>query len=222
MPSSGSSSTPRRGRRTCARSRAADAPGRSRAAAADPPTPISWRRAPAGFVSGPSRLNAVRTPISRRVGPGVPHRRVEGRREQEREARPRASASPADSASWSMRTPSASSTSAEPAARGDRAVAVLGDRDAGRGDDERRGGRDVERARSRRRRSRTTSIVPVGASTLSTRSRMAVAKPASSSTVSPRIRSATSRPPAAPASPRRPSPRPSPRARSPRRACRPR
>ena len=33
------------------------------------PTPRSCRRVPAGFVSGPSRLNAVRTPISRRVGP---------------------------------------------------------------------------------------------------------------------------------------------------------
>ncbi len=33
------------------------------------PTPIRPRVAPAGFVSGPRRLNAVRTPISRRVGP---------------------------------------------------------------------------------------------------------------------------------------------------------
>ena len=31
-------------------------------------TPTTCRVAPAGFVSGPSRLNAVRTPISRRVG----------------------------------------------------------------------------------------------------------------------------------------------------------
>src|SRR6267142_156574 len=31
-------------------------------------TPTSWRVAPAGFVNGPSRLNAVRTPSSRRTG----------------------------------------------------------------------------------------------------------------------------------------------------------
>ena len=31
-------------------------------------TPTIWRVAPAGFVSGPSRLNAVRMPSSRRVG----------------------------------------------------------------------------------------------------------------------------------------------------------
>ena len=32
-------------------------------------TPTSWRVAPAGFVSGPSRLNAVRTPSALRVAP---------------------------------------------------------------------------------------------------------------------------------------------------------
>ena len=40
-----------------------------RGAAAASPTPRSARVAPAGFVSGPRRLKAVRTPISRRVGP---------------------------------------------------------------------------------------------------------------------------------------------------------
>src|SRR5215212_3353567 len=33
------------------------------------PTPMSWCRAPAGFVSGPRMLKTVRIPISRRVGP---------------------------------------------------------------------------------------------------------------------------------------------------------
>ena len=40
-----------------------------RGAASESPTPRTWRVAPAGLVSGPSRLNDVRTPISRRVGP---------------------------------------------------------------------------------------------------------------------------------------------------------
>ena len=80
-----------------------------------PPTPSSWRVAPAGFVNGPRRLNAVRTPISRRVGPAC---RIAGwkfGREHEGEPRARASAAPADAASWSIRMPSASRTSAEPA-----------------------------------------------------------------------------------------------------------
>ena len=32
-------------------------------------TPISWRLAPAGLASGPSRLKTVRVPSSMRVGP---------------------------------------------------------------------------------------------------------------------------------------------------------
>ena len=55
-------------------------------------------------------------------------------------------AAPADAASWSMRTPSASSTSAEPDSRGHRPVAVLGDRDAGGRRHQRGRRRDVERA----------------------------------------------------------------------------
>ena len=50
-------------------------------------TPTICRVAPAGFVSGPSRLNAVRIPISRRVGRRVLHRRMERRREEERDVR---------------------------------------------------------------------------------------------------------------------------------------
>ena len=50
------------------------------------PTPSSWRRVPAGLVSGPSRLNAVRTPISRRVGPACFIAGWKFGREQEREA----------------------------------------------------------------------------------------------------------------------------------------
>jgi len=69
---------------------------------------------------------------------------------------------------------------------------VFRDRHARRRDDQRRRGRDVERVRAvaagKSADSSATSIAPSGASTLSTRSRMADANPASSSTVSPRMR----------------------------------
>ena len=60
----------RRGRRTPDPCRAAGATcGDPRGGGRIPHPDERPRRAPAGFVSGPSRLNAVRTPISRRVGP---------------------------------------------------------------------------------------------------------------------------------------------------------
>ncbi len=40
-----------------------------RSAMAASPTPIVWRRAPAGLASGPRKLNVVGTPSSRRTGP---------------------------------------------------------------------------------------------------------------------------------------------------------
>ena len=95
----------------------------------------------------------------------------------------------------SILTPSARSTSAAPDLRGQRAVAVLGDRHAGARDDERGAGRDVEGAggvaagadhvdRRRRAPSRRSILA-----------RMVVTAPVISSTVSPRTRSAISRPP---------------------------
>ena len=97
------------------------------------------------------------------------------------------SAAPAESASWSMRTPRASSTSAEPdfdviarlpcLATGTPLAATTS--------------ADVVEMLNVPEPSPpvpTTSIVPAGASTRTTRSRIAVAKPTSSSTVSPRIR----------------------------------
>ena len=50
-------------------------------------TPTICRAAPAGLVSGPSRLKAVRTPRSSAGLRRVLHRRVKGRREEERHAR---------------------------------------------------------------------------------------------------------------------------------------
>ena len=90
----------------------------------------------------------------------------------------------------SMRAPSASRTSALPDRPGGRAVAVLGQRAAGAGGDQRGGGRDVERrapaagARGVHEvaRARTAPAWPARASCR--------ARPASSSTVSPFVRSA--------------------------------
>ena len=119
-PSCGRSSRSRRGRRrrarpTRARRRAAPSVRATSSVCSGRDTPTSWRRAPAGFVSGPSRLNAVRTPSSRRVGPGVPHRRMPRRREEEREVRPRrAPATTRVGRAHRASTPSASKTSALP------------------------------------------------------------------------------------------------------------
>ena len=69
VPSSGSSSTPSPLTTSVRSVPSSAATSAIRSAAAGSPTPISARRAPAGFVSGPMRLNDVRIPISRRVGP---------------------------------------------------------------------------------------------------------------------------------------------------------
>ena len=49
-------------------------------------TPTTWRLAPAGLVSGPSRLKMVRKPSSARIGDDVAHGAVVGRGEQEADA----------------------------------------------------------------------------------------------------------------------------------------
>ena len=153
---------------------------------ASSPTPSSCRRVPAGLVSGPSRLNAVRTPISRRVGPAW---RIAGWKfAANRKAKPRSrSAAPADAASWSIRMPSASSTSADP----DRdVIALLPCLATGTPAAAATSAAVVEMLNVPLPSPPvpTTSIAPSGASTRVTRSRIADAKPASSSTVSPRIR----------------------------------
>ena len=114
MPSSGSSSTPVAVDEKRPLGAQRWSTSASFGAAASSPTPIELRGvAPAGLVSGPTRLNAVRTPISRRVGPAW---RIAGwkRARTGTRSRARATRRRAESASWSMRTPSASSTSAEP------------------------------------------------------------------------------------------------------------
>ena len=190
LPSSGSSSTPApwtTSDRSVPRRRRTSA---SFGAAAGSPTPTSWRRAPAGFVTGPSRLNAVRTPISRRVGPAW---RIAGwKAGANRNAKPRLrSAVAAESASWSIRMPSASSTSADPErdviarlpcfATGTPAAATMNAEVV-----------EMLNVPEPSPPVPTMSIAPTGASTRRTRSRISEAKPASSSIVSPRMRSATS------------------------------
>ena len=116
-------------------------------------TPTSCRVAPAGLVSGPSRLNAVRTPSSLRVGAGVAHRRMERRREEERDARLVEAALDDRRRRGDVDAERLEHVGAAAAAR-HRPVAVLGDAHAARRDDQRRDRRDVERARIDRRRCR--------------------------------------------------------------------
>ena len=49
-------------------------------------TPTSWRVAPAGLTSGPTKLKTVATPSSRRTGRGETHRRMKTRREAKADA----------------------------------------------------------------------------------------------------------------------------------------
>ena len=162
-----------------------------RGAAASSPTPISPRVAPAGLVRGPSRLNAVRTPISRRVGPAW---RIAGwNAGANRNAKPSSRiARPAEAASWSMRMPRASRTSADPDFD---VIARLPCLATGTPHAATTSAAVVEMLKvpDPSPPVPTMSIVPSGASTRTTRSRIAEAKPANSSTVSPRIRSPMSR-----------------------------
>ncbi len=122
------------------------APRRASAPRPGPRRRRAARRAPAGFVSGPSRLKAVRTPISRRVGPAW---RIAGWKLARTGTRSRCSrsAAAAESASWSIAHAERVEDVRRAGPRRDGPVAVLGDGNAGGRDDERRGRRDVERAR---------------------------------------------------------------------------
>ena len=76
-------------------------------------TPINWRFAPAGFVKGPSTLNSVRTPSSRRTG--MTWAIAGWSMGANRKAMPTSSRQrPSASVSPESCTPRASSTSAEP------------------------------------------------------------------------------------------------------------
>ena len=108
-------------------------------------TPTTCRFAPAGLVSGPSTLKIVRTPSSLRTGPTA---RIAGWwRRANRNAMPRLAQQlrrglGSRSISHAQRF---EHVGAAALARC-RAVAVFGDRDAAAGDDQRRRGRDVDRA----------------------------------------------------------------------------
>ena len=95
----------------------------------------------------------MRTPSSRRVGAGVPHRRMKRRREEEADAGLGEAALDDRRRRRDVDAERFEDVGAAGLAR-HRAVAVLGDAHAAGGDDERRARRDVERARTDRRRCR--------------------------------------------------------------------
>ena len=107
-------------------------------------TPTTCRRARAGLASGPRKLNTVGTPSSRAHRAGVAHGRVEARARSRSRCPPRRCSGPHRPGPRSMTTPSASSTSADPAADEAARFAVLAHPHAGPGHDERGDGRHVD------------------------------------------------------------------------------
>ena len=110
-------------------------------------TPISWFGAPAGLVSGPRMLKIVRTPSSLAHRRRVLHRAVVVGREHEADAGlGDATAPPACGRQHDVGAERFEHVGAA-GLRRHRAAAVLGDARAGRGGDEHRRRRDVERVR---------------------------------------------------------------------------
>ena len=138
-------SRPRRARPTRAPIPAAASARASSSVSSECGTPTSWRRAPAGFVSGPSRLNAVRTPSSRRTGSGVPHRGMKRRRKEERDADSLERSFDDGRVRPDVDAERLVHVGAAALAR-DRPVAVLRHAQSGSRGHECRGGRDIERA----------------------------------------------------------------------------
>ena len=129
------------------RSRGSSAPSPSARARPCEKTPTSWRLTPAGLESGPSRLKIVRVPSSTRHGRDMVHRGMMRRREHEADAGLARCSARSLAGSSSTLTPSAISTSAAPDLRGERPVAMLGDRHAAGGGDDRGQRRDIVGAR---------------------------------------------------------------------------
>ena len=156
-------------------------------------TPITWRLAPAGFESGPSRLKTVRVPSSTRVGPTwrmAPWCR--GAMRKPMLASHKASRTSAMSAS--MVTPRAASRSAEPEREESARLPCLA---TGTPQPAATSAAAVEilKVPFASPPVPQVSMAPSGASMLSARARMAWAPPVISSTVSPRTRSAMRKPP---------------------------
>ena len=156
-------------------------------------TPITWRMAPAGLVSGPRKLKIVRTASSLRTG--TTNRVAPWWAGANMNPKPTSLIQRATASGLrSMRTPSASSTSAEPRQAGGGAVAVLGHRAAVAGGDQRGGRGHVERRPPAAGAGGVDQVVAAGASPGVANARIVVARPTSSSIVSPLVRSATSTP----------------------------
>ena len=152
-PSCSPSSRARRGRRrrarpTRVRSQAAAAPARSARSARAAARRRSAARRRAGLVSGPSRLNAVRTPRSLRAW--ARHAASPDGTSARRRTRCRLRAGSARRRPGGARivTPERLEHVGAAALARHRSIAVLGDAHAAGGDHERGGGRDVERARA--------------------------------------------------------------------------
>ncbi len=154
-------------------------------------TPSTCRRAPAGLVSGPSRLNTVRTPSARRTGATA---FIAGWSSgAKRKAMPTVSSRRAGHLRLDLDLDAERGQHVGAArARRDRAVAVLGDRHAARRRDERRRGRDVEGAPAVAAGAAGVDHRSSWCGTRRTRSRIASAAPAISCGVSPFIARATS------------------------------
>ena len=156
-------------------------------------TPITWRLAPAGFESGPSRLKTVRVPSSTRVGPTW--RMAPWCRGAMRKPIPTSHRAARTSVmSASMATPSAASRSAEPEREESARLPCLA---TGTPQPAATSAAAVEMLKVPFASPPVpqVSMAPSGASMLSARARIACAPPVISSTVSPRTRSAMRKPP---------------------------
>ena len=156
-------------------------------------TPISWRAAPAGLASGPSRLKTVRVPSSTRVGPTW--RMAPWCRGAMRKPIPAShKASRTSAMSASMVTPRAASRSAEPEREESARLPCLA---TGTPQPAATSAAAVEMLNVPLASPPVpqVSMVPSGASIFSARARIACAPPVISSTVSPRTRSAIRKPP---------------------------
>ena len=160
-------------------------------------TPISWRRTRPGLAIGPSRLNTVGMPISRRAGAAKRNAGWNARREAEADAglldaaRDPLGRQLDDDAELLEHVGRA-------ALRRRRPGAVLAHRDAGAGDHDRRHRRHVDRVSSGRRRCRRCRRPRARSSsssgTSSAAASTASSRPDSSSDVSPLARRATTNP----------------------------
>ena len=123
---------PRRGRPRRASEPSSSSARASSSVSSGRGTPTICRVAPAGFVNGPSRLNAVRMPSSRRVCAACFIDGMKRRREEERDVRVVAASARRPAGGAGMFDPERLEHIGAAAPARDRSVAMLGHRDAAR------------------------------------------------------------------------------------------